>query len=101
MFPISVLNSVHKHQQGAVTVLTGFVLAVAVGALGVLGVGQTVWMKQNSQALADMAALTAATAPAKRMVSSPSPPFELPTQQLADSGRGCPAHSFKSFSARA
>lgn len=48
------------HQQGAITVLTGFVLAVAVGALGVLGVGQTVWMKQNSQALADMAALTAA-----------------------------------------
>jgi uncharacterized membrane protein len=64
MFPIPVLGlvlqSVHRHQQGAVTVLTGFVLAVAVGALGVLGVGQTVWMKQNSQALADMAALTAA-----------------------------------------
>ncbi|MDH4394761.1 MAG: hypothetical protein QE278_03690 [Limnobacter sp.] len=55
MYPI-----LKKQQHGAVTVLTGFVLAVAVGALGVLGVGQTVWMKQNSQALADMAALTAA-----------------------------------------
>lgn len=60
MFSIPVDHFVRRHQQGAITVLTGFVLVVAIGALGVLGVGQTVWMKQNSQALADMAALTAA-----------------------------------------
>ncbi len=45
---------------------------------------------------------TAATAPARRMVSSPSAlASPEPIQLLADKGRGWPAHSFKIFSARA
>ena len=45
---------------------------------------------------------TAATAPARRIVSSPSAlASPEPIQLLADKGRGWPAHSFRTFSARA
>ena len=46
-----------------------------------------------------IAAFTAAAAPARRKVSSPSPPVVEPIQQLADKGSGCPAHSFNILSA--
>lgn len=49
-----------RWQIGAIGVLNVFVMAVAVSALGVLGIGQTVWEKQRLQNLADQVAITAA-----------------------------------------
>jgi uncharacterized membrane protein len=53
-------NSRFQNQHGAVTILTGFVMMVAVGALAVLGLGQTVWEKNRAQYLVDQSAMTAA-----------------------------------------
>lgn len=49
-----------RFQAGAITILTGFAILMAIGALSVLGLGQTVWEKNQAQSLADQAALTAA-----------------------------------------
>ncbi|HEX4879650.1 MAG TPA: pilus assembly protein TadG-related protein [Limnobacter sp.] len=53
--------STHLRQQGAVTVLTVFIMLMTLGALGVLGLGQVVWEKEEVQRLADLAAKAAAS----------------------------------------
>lgn len=50
-----------KKQSGATLVLSAFAMFVALAALGVLGVGQTVWEREKAQRLVDLAAMAAAT----------------------------------------
>ncbi|WP_370261209.1 hypothetical protein [Limnobacter sp.] len=49
-----------RRQGGAYTVLSLFVVTMALGALGVLAVGHTAWEKARLQGTADLVALTAA-----------------------------------------
>ncbi|HEX4917103.1 MAG TPA: pilus assembly protein TadG-related protein [Limnobacter sp.] len=51
----------HSRQRGAVTILTVFIMLMTLGALGVLGLGQVVWEKEEVQRLADLAAKAAAS----------------------------------------
>jgi len=50
-----------KTQSGATIVLSAFAILVALAALGVLGVGQTVWEREKAQRMVDLAAMAAAT----------------------------------------
>lgn len=49
------------HQRGAVTILTVFIVLMALGAFGVLGLGQVVWEREEVQRIADLAAKAAAS----------------------------------------
>lgn len=48
-------------QRGAMTILTVFILLMSLGALGVLGLGQVVWEREEVQRIADLAAKAAAS----------------------------------------
>ncbi|MCR2745049.1 pilus assembly protein TadG-related protein [Limnobacter parvus] len=48
-------------QRGAMTILTIFIMLMAVGAFGVLGLGQIVWEREEVQRIADLAAKAAAS----------------------------------------
>lgn len=48
-------------QRGAMTILTVFIMLMTVGALGVLGLGQVVWEREEVQRIADLAAKAAAS----------------------------------------
>ncbi len=50
-----------SRQTGAITVLTIFIMLMTLGALGVLGLGQVVWEKEEVQRVADLAAKAAAS----------------------------------------
>lgn len=48
-------------QRGAMTILTVFIMLMTLGALGVLGLGQVVWEREEVQRIADLAAKAAAS----------------------------------------
>lgn len=48
-------------QRGAMTILTIFIVLMSLGALGVLGLGQVVWEREELQRIADLAAKAAAS----------------------------------------
>lgn len=48
-------------QRGAMTILTVFIMLTTLGALGVLGLGQVVWEREEVQRIADLAAKAAAS----------------------------------------
>lgn len=51
----------NKRQSGATIIFTAFALLMALGALGVLGVGQSVWEREKAQRMVDLASMAAAT----------------------------------------
>lgn len=55
------LSSGRARQRGAMTILTVFIVLMALGAFGVLGLGQVVWEREEVQRIADLAAKAAAS----------------------------------------
>lgn len=55
------IHPVQPRQQGAITVLTVFVMLMAVGAFAVFGLGQAVWQREELQRIADIVAKSAAS----------------------------------------
>ena len=55
------LCSKRANQRGAMTILTVFIMLMTLGALGVLGLGQVVWEREEVQRIADLAAKAAAS----------------------------------------
>lgn len=50
-----------KRQTGATLIFAAFAMLMAVAALGVLGVGQSVWEREKAQKMVDLASMAAAT----------------------------------------
>lgn len=68
-------------QRGVYSILTVFILGVAVASLGVLAIGQLSWQKAQVQSLADLVALTAA----RQLADGPT--FTEANQIAVDNGK--------------